>query len=335
MKKLRMILSWIALSLILQCGVLFFLDKFYFKDNTDVNMQQVAINNNQTNQNIHVPIPANAEDIKVSYDGKYVSYYEGYSLKVSDTNTGDVKQVENSGGREILRSVWLQDRDMLLTLEVEDNEIVLYNYEPQKGVNQKIVNICTYSSKYKSFDIQASTITGVTYIKVNNAIYRVDINQNFATDVPLSVRGLGSVSIMPTKDRLVYTAKNGTVVHMTQPNERMPINTKEPIDILGIDEDGYMYLGELKGDLVNGIVKKNLEDIDSKSEKIALDKAVNKKDIFINGKGDIYVNYSDKGIVNNIKSSKETKYKGKFVSYYNNGVSSILDGKYYKTIFSK
>lgn len=335
MKKLKMILSWIAVSLILQCSVLFFLDKFYFKDNTDVNMQQVAINNNQTNQNMHVPIPANAEDVKVSYDGRYVSYYENYSLEICDTATGDVKPLQDSQDKAILRSVWLQDRNMLLTLEIEDNEIVLYNYDTQKGVNEKIVDICTYSSKYKDFDIQASTITGVTYVKVNNAIYRVDINQNFATDVPLNVKSLGSVSIMPTKDRLVYTAKNGTIVHMTQPNERIPINTKEPIDILGIDEDGYMYLGELKGDLVNGIVKKNLEDINSKSEKITLDKPVNKKDIFINGKGDIYVNYSDKGIVKNIKSSKETKYKGKFVSYYNNGVASILDGKYYKTTFSK
>lgn len=335
MKKLKMILSWIAVSLILQCSVLFFLDKFYFKDNTDVNMQQVAINNNQTNQNMHVPIPTNAEDIKVSYDGRYISYYENYSLEICDTTSGDVKPLQGSEGKEILKSVWLQDRNMLLTLEVEDNEIVLYNYDPQKGVNQKIVGVCPYDAKYKNFDIQASTITGVTYVKVNNAIYRVDINQNFATDVPLSVRSLGSVSIMPTKDRLVYTAKNGTVVHMTQPSERIPINTKEPIDILGIDEDGYMYLGELKGDLVNGIVKKNLEDINSKSEKIALDKPVNKKDIFINGKGDIYVNYSDKGVVKNIKSSKEIKYKGKFVSYYNNGVASILDGKYYKTTFSK
>ncbi|GAA0071810.1 hypothetical protein UT300003_33350 [Clostridium sardiniense] len=335
MKKLKMILSWIALSLILQCGVLFFLDKFYFKDNTDVNMEQVAINNNHTNTNMHVQIPTNAKDIKVSYDGRYISYYENYSLEVCDTTSGDIKPLKDSDGREILRSVWLQDRNMLLTLEVEDNQIVLYNYEPQKGVNQKIVDICPYNASYKNFDIQASTITGVTYVRVNNAIYRVDINQNFATNVPLTVRSLGSVSIMPTKDRLVYISKNGTIVHMTQPNERVPMNSKEPIEILGIDEDGYMYLGEVKDNLVNGIIKKSLENIDAKSEKIALDKSVDKKDIFINGKGDIYVNYSNKGIVKNIKSSKETKYKGKFISYYNDGVSSILDGKYYKTTFSK
>lgn len=335
MKKLKMILSWIVLSLILQCSVLFFLDKFYFKDNTDVNMEQVAINNNHTNTNTNVQIPTDAKDIKVSYDGRYVSYYEGYSLKVCDTTNGDIKTLEDSEDREILRSVWLQDRNMLLTLEVENGEIVLYNYEPQKGVNQKIVDICAYNSKHKNFDIQASTITGVTYIKINNAIYRIDINQNFATNVPLTVKSLGSVSIMPTKDRLVYIAKNGTVVHITQPNERIPISSKGPIDILGIDEDGYMYIGQLKDNLVNGIIKKNLEDINAKSEKISLDKPVSEKDIFINGKGDIYVNYSNKGIVKNIKSSKETKYKGEFISYYNDGVASILDGKYYKTSFDK
>ena len=237
MKKLKMILSWVILSLILQCSVLFFLDKFYFKDNTNVNMEQVKIDDNHVNTNMHVHIPDNAKDIKVSYDAKYVAYYEDKALKVCNTNTGDVDVLKNSEGRVILRSIWLQDRNKLLTLEVEDGEIVLYNYDAQKQTDQKIVDICPYKANYKNFDIQVSTITGVTYIQINNAIYRIDINQSFATNVPLAVQSLGSVSVMPTKDRLVYVAKKGTVIHMTQPVSRIPIDSNEQIEILGIDED--------------------------------------------------------------------------------------------------
>lgn len=335
MKKFKMILSWVILSLILQCGVLFFLDKFYFKDNTDVNMEQVTIDENHVNTNMHVHIPDNAKDIKVSYDGKYVAYYEDHSLKVCNTNTGDVDILKNSEGRVILRSIWLEDRNKLLTLEVENGEIVLYNYDAQKQTDQKIVDICSYRTNYKSFDIQASTITGVTYIQINNAIYRIDINQSFATNVPLSVQSLGSVSVMPTKDRLVYIAKKGTVIHMTQPVSRIPITSNEPIEILGIDEDGYIYIGQIKDNLVNGIIKKNLENVNSKSEKIKLDKPVDKNNIFINGKGQIYVNIPSKKVVKEIKSSKETEYKGDFVAYYSNGVASILDSKFYRTNFEK
>lgn len=335
MKKLKMILSWVILSLILQCSVLFFLDKFYFKDNTNVNMEQVKIDDNHVNTNMHVHIPDNAKDIKVSYDAKYVAYYEDKALKVCNTNTGDVDVLKNSEGRVILRSIWLEDRNKLLTLEVEDGEIVLYNYDAQKQTDQKIVDICPYKANYKNFDIQVSTITGVTYIQINNAIYRIDINQSFATNVPLAVQSLGSVSVMPTKDRLVYVAKKGTVIHMTQPVSRIPIDSNEQIEILGIDEDGYVYVGQIKNNLVDGIIKKNLDNINSKSEKIKLDKPVEKSNIFINGKGQIYVNNPSKKVVKEIKSSAEIKYKGNFVAYYSNGVASILDGKFYRTNFTK
>ena len=335
MKKLKMILSWVILSLILQCSVLFFLDKFYFKDNTNVNMEQVKIDDNHVNTNMHVHIPDNAKDIKVSYDAKYVAYYEDKALKVCNTNTGDEDVLKNSEGRVILRSIWLQDRNKLLTLEVEDGEIVLYNYDAQKQTDQKIVDICPYKANYKNFDIQVSTITGVTYIQINNAIYRIDINQSFATNVPLAVQSLGSVSVMPTKDRLVYVAKKGTVIHMTQPVSRIPIDSNEQIEILGIDEDGYVYVGQIKNNLVDGIIKKNLDNINSKSEKIKLDKPVEKSNIFINGKGQIYVNNPSNKVVKEIKSSAEIKYKGNFVAYYSNGVASILDGKFYRTNFTK
>lgn len=335
MKKLKMILSWVILSLILQCSVLFFLDKFYFKDNTNVNMEQVKIDDNHVNTNMHVHIPDNAKDIKVSYDAKYVAYYEDKALKVCNTNTGDVDVLKNSEGRVILRSIWLEDRNKLLTLEVEDGEIVLYNYDAQKQTDQKIVDICPYKANYKNFDIQVSTITGVTYIQINNAIYRIDINQSFATNVPLAVQSLGSVSVMPTKDRLVYVAKKGTVIHMTQPVSRIPIDSNEQIEILGIDEDGYVYVGQIKNNLVDGIIKKNLDNINSKSEKIKLDKPVEKSNIFINGKGQIYVNNPSNKVVKEIKSSAEIKYKGNFVAYYSNGVASILDGKFYRTNFTK
>lgn len=335
MRKVKMILCWIGISLILQCTVLFFLDKFYFKDDTNVNMQKVSINSTKDNNERHVDIPNNAKDIKISYDGKYISYYNKLKLNICNSNTGDTNELENPNNNQILRSVWLADRNMLLTLEVEDGEIVLYNYEPEKGVNQKIIGICPYNQMYKNFDIKASTITGVTYIKINNHIYRVDINQTFATRVPLNVRVLGDISIIPTKDRLVYMAPNGTILHMTQPNTRLAIRSNESLVILGIDEDSVVYLGEVRENKINKIVRKNLNDIYSKEKIINLDEPVNKKDIFIDGRGNIYINSSSKKIVRELNSKKETNYKGEFLGFYNNGVASLVEGKYYKTPFKK
>lgn len=335
MRKVRMILSWIAISLILQCTVLFFLDRFYFKDNTDVNMEKVDINAHKSNNNVHVNIPADAKDIKVSYDGKYVSYYMGFELNICNSETGEVKQLETLDGGNILKSVWLEDRNMLLTLEVEGNQVVLCNYDPQKNTNEKIVDICQYSNAYKTFDIKVSTITGVTYVQVGGRVYRIDINQTEAVQVPLVVNSVGDIGLMPTKDRLVYIAKNGKVVHITQPQERIVIDSNSNIKILDIDEDGNLYLGEMNGDKVTKIIKKNLDDVESKQKVIKLEQPVLCSNIYIDPMGNIYVNDSNTNTVKNIENGKELKYNGKFISFYKNGVTSLVDGKYYKTELSK
>lgn len=335
MRKVKIILAWIAVSLILQCSVLFFLDKFYFKDNTDVSMEKVSINSNNKKENIHVNIPSDAKDIKVSYDGKYISYYMGYELNICDTESGDVKQLETINGGNILKSVWLEDRNMLLTLEIEDNQIVLCNYDPEKNTNEKIVDICQYSKIYKTFNIKASTITWVTYIQVGNMIYRIDINQTAAVQVPIIVRNIGQIGLMPTKDRLVYIATNGTIVHITQPNERIQINTSSKLKILGIDEEGVLYLGEVTNNKVHKILKKDLDNDESAIKKVPLKEPVEDKNIFIDGTGAVFVNNSEAKTITDINTQKQITYKGNFLGFYNNGIASIVDGKYYTTEYPK
>ncbi|MEG1003651.1 MAG: hypothetical protein RSD13_02690 [Clostridium sp.] len=335
MRKVKIIIAWILVSVILQCTGLFFLDKFYFKDNTDVEMQQVSIHKTEEKPEVHVDIPSDATDVKVSYDGKYVTYNDGYEANMYDTSNGEIKTFSNSDDKQILKLTWLADRNKLLILERDGYDIALYNYDPDKGTNEKMVDICSYSSEYKTFDIKASTITGVTYVRVANMVYRVDINQSQAVAVPLVVRSLGSLALMPTKDRLVYMAKNGQVIHLTQPTERVALTTSQKLDILGVDSEGVAYIGEGNGKTVSKIIKKDLDNTDVKSTTITLSEPVNPKEIFIGENGEIFVNYESKHMVKEMKSGKETKYDGKFLAIYNKGVASLIDNKYYKTKFGK
>lgn len=335
MKKVKIIIAWMSVSVILQCAGLFFLDKFYFKDNTDVEMEQVSIEKVEEKPEVHVSIPEDAKDVKVSYDGRYVTYRDGYDMNMYDTTTGESKTFDDIEDRQILKLTWLADRDKLLTLERDGYQIALYNYDPEKGTNDKMVDICQYSSQYKTFDIKVSTITGVTYVRVDNMVYRVDINQSQAVSVPIVVRNLGSLALMPTKDRLVYMANNGQIVHVTQPKERIAIPVGGDPKILGVDSEGVAYIGEGNGVTVSKIIKKDLDDPNIKSSTIKLTEPVKSNEIFIGENGEIYVNYKSKHLVKELKSGQETKYEGRFISIYNKGVATLVDNKYYKTKFGK
>ncbi|ABK62414.1 hypothetical protein [Clostridium novyi] len=74
------------------------------------------------------------------------------------------------------------------------------------------------------------------------------------------------------------------------------------------------------------------ENISYKWDRIALDKSVDKKDIFISREGKIYINDNLKGIVIELGSNTEIKYKGTFLQMYDGGIASISDGKLVETL---
>ncbi|ENZ03721.1 hypothetical protein ACED96_14735 [Clostridium thermobutyricum] len=332
MRRVRMIIIWILISVILQCGVLFYLNNFYFAENTDVSMQKISIADTMNEKTIHVEIPSDASNVGISFDGVYIVYKENGVYKIADSSTGNIKDLGTSEN-PILFAKWITGRDMLLNLQVNDGEVVLYSYDAQTGQNRKLVNICEYSSSFTRYDIQASAITGVTYVKVDNVIFRIDINQISAQVIYPVVQFLGNIDTMPTKDRLVYLANQGNVLHLTQPAERIPMNTAKPLNILGIDDNGVIYLGEMENGYVTSIITKNLNNPLDPSKTIALKEPVTNNDISVRQSGKIYVNYNMQNEVEELQSKTITPYNGQFLGFYQYGVSTLKDGKYYKQTF--
>lgn len=333
MRKFKTILAWIALSLLVQCGVLLFLDQVYFKDNAKVNMKEVEIDSKIGNNQNHPYIPQEAINIKPSYDGKYLSYNNGTSLNILESNSGEIQNFDLIQSGSVLDSLWLSDRNVLLTLENVNGRIELYSYDAKKKENSKVVDITYYSQYYKEFDIKSSPITGVTYVKVGTGIFRIDINQSHAEAVPVTVRQVGSMEVIPTKDRLVYIAEGGSVIHMTQPTAREVITGYGPLDIMYIDENEEAYLCSSNSENINRILKKDLNNTNSNIEVINLKREVKRKDIFIKSSGEIFINNNNNNEVEEIKSGKIYKYEGSFIGMYQNGIASKKDNELYRVSF--
>ncbi|MGL4847599.1 MAG: hypothetical protein ACRC28_01535 [Clostridium sp.] len=332
MKKIKLIILWVLISLVIQCGILFYLNNFYFEDDTNVNMQKISISDSMNQKTVHIEIPGDAQNVGVSFDGVYITYQTNGVYKIADSSEGKTKDL-GTEENPILCAKWLDGRDMLLNLQNNDGEVVLYSYDAQTGQNRKLVNIAPYSQSYVNYDIKASTITGVTYVQINNTIFRIDINQTSAQPIYPVVNQLGSMDTMPTQDRLIYVAKGGNILHITQPNGRIPMNTKNPLTILGIDDNGTIYLGEVNNGEISSIVTKDLDNTNAQSKVISLKEPVKSSDINVRQDGQIYVNYSSQSEVDEITTQKVTKYNGQFLGFYQYGVSYLKDGKYYKEMF--
>lgn len=343
MKNFKALAACAVISITIQCLGLFWLDKFYFKDNADVNVKEISVKKAQEEKEKHIALPNDLSRLQVSYNGKFLAYMEGSDLKIINSTTGEKKTLPNENSDEIVYFTWLQDRNIMLLVQkestVKGNMFVLYNYDSEKNNKQKISSITSAEGKSKINSIKASTITGVTYIEAENSlgkasVYRMDINQTQAKKVILQVSSLTDIFVIPREERLVYQDTSGRVF-LTQPQAKITINTGIKAKILGIDNNSNMYLGQLNGEKVTKILYGSSNSKDTSQWKsISLAQKVNEKDIFVTSSGEILIiNDTEKSIVD-LKNNKEMKYKGTFISLYNSGITASVNGKYYKTAFA-
>ena len=121
MKTFIKVIIWALLSIMMQAGVFLFLDKVYFKETTDVQVEEVA-QPSVKSKDIDVNIPQTAENILASSDSRYISYNDNGSLKVIDVSTAQVKDINPSEDAEILYSTWVPKNNIILMAEKRYNK---------------------------------------------------------------------------------------------------------------------------------------------------------------------------------------------------------------------
>ena len=87
MKFIRRIIAWSLLSLIFQVSVLFILDRFVFRQSSEFASKKIELNKPYEDK-INIKIPSNAENIKVSFNGRYMSYDKNGEVIITETKTG-------------------------------------------------------------------------------------------------------------------------------------------------------------------------------------------------------------------------------------------------------
>ena len=117
MKWIKRISIWIVVSLSIQCLGLFYVDHYFLATDSKVVTKKVDEDKSEKIKNIDITVPANAENILVSYDAKYLSYYENEKLKIVNCKDGKIKNIEVEEGSKISFYEWLPDRNRMLLVE--------------------------------------------------------------------------------------------------------------------------------------------------------------------------------------------------------------------------
>lgn len=343
MRRFKKILKWSIIPLILELSLLFYIDKFYLTGSLKFNiMKDTKLGSKINFAKIKVSVPNDAEMIKVSYDGKYVSYFTNGILKVVNTQDNSEGTIKFPNTIKADYYCWLPDRDRLLIAEKNNGgsgkyyyTISYYDTREKERVqlsdsSSKALKMSIADSKYKVESIALSTLTNATYVKIardgmKNRIYRIDAQSDLTSFLNNNYK-IGSIATLNRNDKFIYEDLTHKRIGIIGKNTSYVSDIINPY-IMGIDSEDRLYIGSAKGTKVTTIFYKSMENNAGIWEPLKLSEPTEKDDIYITKEGNIYIDDSLSGVLREAKTGKEIKYTGKFLGIVKGGLMTINDGK--------
>ena len=330
MKMFKKVIAWAMLSIILQIAGLYILNNIVFKQTSEFKSTNLEIKKDTT-KDIKATIPTDAQNVSISYNGKYLIYQQDEKLYLEDSKTGKSNQIETENKGTILYCEWLPERDILVMAEKVEKDgktkIQIITYNTVNSAETLVKEMCTYQENMKVKKIRASVFTGVYYVDIDrggakDTVYRIDRN-NDMQEVNIKTYILGNIQVIPHADRLIYADKIKGTFYVTAPNKQLNFNSNKKLTLLGIDRNDVIYMGELNGDKIATITYGKVDEDTSTWKKVTLDSVANFDDIYFNNKSEILINDSLKGSVKNLTSGKEVEYDGKLIQIKEDFIATV------------
>jgi hypothetical protein len=332
----KRIFTWIIISLILQCSLYLFLDKFYFSPEGSIKVTKIDSVDKKKQIKPNVTFDSTDKNISLSDDFTYTAYMSNGLVKVVDTTTGKERKINFSSGIKCLSYKWVPGTSrMIIAEKVNSNTIKFFYYDAEK---QSKAGIYDYENKRENsmpagqdVDFQISELTGVLYAKITYSksiarIYRIDRNETL-TRVSTVTTNVGNIAVASNDDQLVYEDSQYGGIHSNySPKRTISLNGISRISLLGADDNDNFYIGVGKL-TINKIYYGKLTENTSSWKEVSTSNLINTDDVVVSSNGNIYVVNKDQETVTDISNNKKNTYEGNFVEMNNDSIISTIDNK--------
>jgi hypothetical protein len=350
MKYLRFYITGTILVLLLQVGVLLFLDKMYFNDNASYSAKQITDNQGKPKVKPKVYLEAGHNSIANSNDGKYVSYLMNNTLHLLNLENGEKLQLPSEKGATISNYRWVYDRSRIIIAEKfmdksTSGYFKLYYYDVDNkekveifnSVNEKSIKIQASSSTEKVSEIELSTLTNVIYLKTIDSknlssLYRINImaQQNKVNTV---TRNISNIISLKKDETILYENSSNGKIYKNESTTPVEVEGKTSFKLLAIDDNDTIYLALMENNKAKSIYHGILSN--KTWEKHPLKGDVDVNNIFVSNKGQVFINDKTKSILTEVDTNKETSYSGNIIGISNDSVISEKDTEIISTVFKQ
>lgn len=321
--NLKKILKLSIISLIFELVVLYYINNYFLVDTTFVKTEKV-FGDIKLPHNIEITVPYGAKDIKISYDGKYISYIKNAQLYIVNTKTFKVIKQIKMEGKNTDYYTWLPDRNRILyfskTKNVHGIKINLEAYDIDNGLNNTVNKAIYLPDKSFVSYMTLSPLTNMIYINVDTGIedrlYQINIMGEIRR-MYLPVKKILKMAETQKKDNLVYQSSND-IIHVIRDGKKDTYLSTKKYALIGIDGNDNVYIGALNNrkqviNLYYGHVDKPL----SSWSKITLKRAESPENITIIPKDGV-LGIIENNTLKNLKNEIIVKRYGKIIDINKN-----------------
>lgn len=339
MRASKRIFKWIIISLILQCSLYLFLDKYYFSPEGNIKFTKIDGVDNKKKIKPNVTFSSDDKNISLSDDFMYTAYMSNGLVKVVDTSTGKARELNYGSGIQCLAYKWVANTDRMIIAEKLNGKngkiIKFFYYDAEKQAKSEIYD---YESKREdsvpaglSVDLENCELPGVLYAKITYSktlasIYRIDRNETL-TRVSTVTRNIGNIAVASNDDQLLYEDLSYGGIHSNySPRRTVTLNGVSKVSLLGSDDNNNFYIGAGKSQL-NKIYYGKLTENTSAWKELSTDSLVNTNDIIVTPDSNVYVVNREQGSIVNINNNKKYTFEGSFIEINNGSIISKIDNK--------
>lgn len=338
MKMLKRIIIWTLIPIILELTVLLLAQEFYIKDEVSFNIKKVDTSLKEPPAKIKIKVPDDAENIRVSHNGNYISYFQHGDIYVVDTANNVKKEVTIKNNSKLSYYTWDLDSDVILIAEKfsRDNSSYLkfeaYDAKKdsrteRKNSENQLLEILLPDSTYEVKNIAFSGASNVTYV-ISSAegkrsrIYRID-RMTAMNLVKFQGTQTGNICAINTEDgdELIYEDRNSNRIRRKE-DEVIVTGENAEHYLLGKDNNYKIYIGNGESNKINKIFAADLTKQSNSWKTYKLSEYIDKKNIYILSDGRIYINNSSENTITEAAGGKSIRYKGQLVGVYDHGLIS-------------
>ncbi|BCZ47417.1 hypothetical protein psyc5s11_34840 [Clostridium gelidum] len=342
MSKLKRRLMWFSIAFILQQFIFLCVENVYLGTDLNIKAEKVQEKENLADKKTEIDIKSGLNEVKLSTDGRFVSYLEDNKLKILDSNDNKEKECQIDEGAEVVFYKWLSNENNIIVIQKVKEKGVTYfepvSFDAKKGEARELADydynkfrIKLQNSKDKIDDVVFSTPTSTLYIKVKQSDGKCDLYYANIMNQLKKVKAdkvLGNVVVPTTSTNAVIEEGSNITILNTKGNLSIP-NVKAS-KILGVDVNDNVYFGEVSDNKIKKIYYTVLSEKNRKWNELKLTNPIDKESIIIDYSGNVYVNNKTEGSVLELTSNKSIKYKGDFVQSYSKGIISKVGNKLMK-----